>query len=396
MNAREPLQDHGRGHDRQGREEAGRVCPRLRQPSRAGIAEDARSRQVRLLALPPGQWPRHHQHRKGARQLRALAVAAVSQTECRSRLPDLPRRRHACWQSAMWAATHHRTAKILFRQRGCMGCHRYEGYDKEPEDLTLDRQQIKQFEQQKIDNSKQSADLMKQADAASSNDEANRLNQQAVALRVANSKIDGRMQQLDFQIAQPDAGHEEDRAEPERRPAQAEQELDSGLAEEADRFPSDHEDAELPPDRSSDSGDLGVHLAIGIHRRSAQAEARQRGARQGTVRNPRLPGLPLHRRRRSDAGRNVRRQSDPRRREGQLRLPGPLDSQRARAHASLLSVREEGHRPRGLRQEGPALPVRSAAQPVPQRRSRTASAEHDRDAEPAPERRRTRRTSPPI
>jgi hypothetical protein len=25
--------------------------------------------------------------------------------------------------------------KDLFRQKGCMGCHRYEGYDKEPEDL---------------------------------------------------------------------------------------------------------------------------------------------------------------------------------------------------------------------------------------------------------------------
>jgi len=23
--------------------------------------------------------------------------------------------------------------KDLFRQRGCVGCHRYEGYDKEPE-----------------------------------------------------------------------------------------------------------------------------------------------------------------------------------------------------------------------------------------------------------------------
>ena len=25
--------------------------------------------------------------------------------------------------------------KDLFRQRGCMGCHRYEGYDREPEEL---------------------------------------------------------------------------------------------------------------------------------------------------------------------------------------------------------------------------------------------------------------------
>src|ERR1700757_1345908 len=89
--------------------------------------------------------------------------------------------------------------KDLFRQRGCNGCHRYEGYDKEPEDLTSINQQLKLFEQQKIDNSKDATDLMKQADAAQSNDEANRLNDKAVALRVANSKLDGRIQQLDFQ-----------------------------------------------------------------------------------------------------------------------------------------------------------------------------------------------------
>ena len=41
--------------------------------------------------------------------------------------------------------------KDLFRQRGCVGCHRYEGYDKEPEELNTASQQIKQFEQQKKD-----------------------------------------------------------------------------------------------------------------------------------------------------------------------------------------------------------------------------------------------------
>ena len=40
---------------------------------------------------------------------------------------------------------------------------------------------------------------MKQADTAETNEEANKLNDEAVALRVANSKIDGRIQQLDFQ-----------------------------------------------------------------------------------------------------------------------------------------------------------------------------------------------------
>jgi cytochrome c551/c552/predicted nucleic acid-binding Zn-ribbon protein len=89
--------------------------------------------------------------------------------------------------------------KDLFRQRGCVGCHRYEGYDKEPEELNTVSQQIKQFEQQEKENQKIAADLMKQADAAESNEEANRLNGKAVALKVANSKFDGRIQQLDFQ-----------------------------------------------------------------------------------------------------------------------------------------------------------------------------------------------------
>jgi len=89
--------------------------------------------------------------------------------------------------------------KDLFRQKGCMGCHRYEGYDKEPEQLNAITQQIKLLDQQKIDNLKNAADLMKQADAAESNDVANHLNQEAVDLKVANSKVDGQIQQLDFQ-----------------------------------------------------------------------------------------------------------------------------------------------------------------------------------------------------
>jgi cytochrome c551/c552 len=89
--------------------------------------------------------------------------------------------------------------KDLFRQRGCMGCHRYEGYDKEPEDLNSIGQQIKQIETQKKENIKNTADLMKQADAAASNDQANAFNGKAVDLRVANSKLEARLQQLDFQ-----------------------------------------------------------------------------------------------------------------------------------------------------------------------------------------------------
>ncbi len=87
--------------------------------------------------------------------------------------------------------------KDLFRQRGCVGCHRYEGYDKEPEDLLLVAQQIKQTEQEIKENAKQAADLMKQADAAASNEEASRLNDRAIGLRVSNSKLELRTVQLD-------------------------------------------------------------------------------------------------------------------------------------------------------------------------------------------------------
>ncbi len=90
------------------------------------------------------------------------------------------------------------SGKYLFRQRGCMGCHRYEGYDREPEELTSIAQQIKALEQQKTDNIKNAADLTKQGDNASDNAEANRLYTRAEALKVEDSKIDLRLKQVDL------------------------------------------------------------------------------------------------------------------------------------------------------------------------------------------------------
>jgi len=89
--------------------------------------------------------------------------------------------------------------KFLFRLRGCNGCHRYENYDREPEDLLTVAQQIKQLEAQQKENLHQASILNKQADAAPDQTEANRLNQKAEALRVANSKLAGRIEQLDLQ-----------------------------------------------------------------------------------------------------------------------------------------------------------------------------------------------------
>ncbi len=112
MNTREPLKITAAAMTAKGREEAGRIRQRVRQPSRAGVAVDSRSREVWLLALPPGQRPRHHQRREGARKLRALAVAALSQRKFAGRLPELPRCRHGAGQRRRAVATPSTTARI--------------------------------------------------------------------------------------------------------------------------------------------------------------------------------------------------------------------------------------------------------------------------------------------
>ena len=112
MGAREPLKITAAAMTAKGREEAGRIRAGVRQPYRAGVAADSRSGQVWLLALPPGQRPRHHQRRKSARQLRALAVAAVSQRKFAGGMPDLPCRRHGAGQRRRAVCRPSTTAKI--------------------------------------------------------------------------------------------------------------------------------------------------------------------------------------------------------------------------------------------------------------------------------------------
>ncbi len=88
--------------------------------------------------------------------------------------------------------------KDLFRQRGCNGCHRYEGYDTEPEQLLSIGQQIKQVETQKKENLKRAALLSKQGDEAEDNAEAQKFYQQAEKLKLDVSHLEGRIEQLDL------------------------------------------------------------------------------------------------------------------------------------------------------------------------------------------------------
>jgi cytochrome c2 len=88
----------------------------------------------------------------------------------------------------------------LFAQRGCMGCHRYEGFDRESDALLSARQQIGQLEDQIIGNEKQ----IRANEKAGANENINeaevkRLLAYSESLRVTNSLLAARIDQLNLQ-----------------------------------------------------------------------------------------------------------------------------------------------------------------------------------------------------
>ncbi|MDD5544776.1 MAG: cytochrome c, partial [Acidobacteriia bacterium] len=87
----------------------------------------------------------------------------------------------------------------MFWERGCNGCHRYEGYDREPEQLITAHQNIRSLEQEKKDDQKRVLELNQEADNAATNDEARALLAKAEATRQGVSLIDAKMEQLDME-----------------------------------------------------------------------------------------------------------------------------------------------------------------------------------------------------
>jgi len=87
----------------------------------------------------------------------------------------------------------------IFRLRGCMACHRYEGFDREGDEISSVNQQIKQDEQQKAEWLRQ-AGFAEQAanNPRTSNAEAQKLYGQANDFKVLSSSIDAQIEQLDM------------------------------------------------------------------------------------------------------------------------------------------------------------------------------------------------------
>src|SRR5579871_5722824 len=85
-----------------------------------------------------------------------------------------------------------------FRRRGCMGCHRYEGFDREPDEMTAVTQQIRQLEQQKAEWTREIVFTTDKADKTRSNEEAQKLYQHANDLKVRITGIDAKIEQADI------------------------------------------------------------------------------------------------------------------------------------------------------------------------------------------------------
>jgi cytochrome c1 len=87
----------------------------------------------------------------------------------------------------------------IFRLRGCMGCHRYEGFDREADEIAGVNQQIHQLDQQKAEWIRQAGfDEQKANSPRTSDTEAKRLFQESNDLKVRSTGIDAKVEQLDM------------------------------------------------------------------------------------------------------------------------------------------------------------------------------------------------------
>jgi cytochrome c551/c552 len=89
------------------------------------------------------------------------------------------------------------SGKELFQYRGCVGCHRFQNYDREPEEIVSVQQQVMLLETQRHDAQRDIQRDIQMGDQAPDNDTARMYYTQADKLRVSISDIDGRLEQLD-------------------------------------------------------------------------------------------------------------------------------------------------------------------------------------------------------
>jgi mono/diheme cytochrome c family protein len=89
--------------------------------------------------------------------------------------------------------------KNLFQVRGCVGCHRNESFDREADALANARQSIKTLELERDDRRREITATSAAADAAATDEEAQRLRKRVEALRQIISQLEARVDEFDLQ-----------------------------------------------------------------------------------------------------------------------------------------------------------------------------------------------------
>ena len=227
-------------------------------------------------------------------------------------------------------------AKQLYREKGCIGCHRFQGFDNQDEQLVSARQAITQLENQKQDDRLQIAQLNKKGDTATDNATANRYYTEATNLTVTTSGMDAKIEQLDQRSH--NLLQEIKKVGPDLKEVRMKihkEWIPYWIGAHA-RFPAHHKNAAVPPAGRRNSGDLRLHLAVGNHR-PGTSQADPGNAANGKVLFEERGCEACHSigEGANHGRRRFRRESLPRRRKGQLRLSGSLDPESANANASL-------------------------------------------------------------
>jgi cytochrome c551/c552 len=86
----------------------------------------------------------------------------------------------------------------IFRLRGCMGCHRYEGFDRDADEMSSVNQQIRQYEQQKAEWIREAGFEQQKGDKSRDNTETQKLYAHSADLKVRASGLDAKIEQLDI------------------------------------------------------------------------------------------------------------------------------------------------------------------------------------------------------
>src|SRR5207248_2281852 len=90
------------------------------------------------------------------------------------------------------------SGREIFRLRGCMACHRYEGFDRDADEMTSVNQNIRQLEQQKAEWLREAGFSIQKGDKTRDNAEAQKLYAHANDLKVRASGLDAKVEQFDM------------------------------------------------------------------------------------------------------------------------------------------------------------------------------------------------------